>query len=329
MKAFVTGGGGFLGNAIIRQLIARGDEVISFSRGKYPDLEKLGVKHAQGDLANEADVCSAMGNCDIVFHAAAKAEPWGQFEDYFRTNVMGTLNIINACKKMGVSRLVYTSSPCVVFNGKKNLEGIDESAPYGKDFNSSYQKTKTTAELIVLVANSDQLATVALRPHLIWGPGDKNLIPRLVERARKRQLKIVGNGKNIIDHVFIDNAAKAHLQAADHLAPGSVAAGKAYFISNDEPYPIGVMINRFLQVYGLPPVRMHVPVFLAYFGGWFFENLYTILKLKSEPLVTRFLAYELSTSHWFNISAARRDFGYKPEISFDKGLELLRASIRD
>jgi nucleoside-diphosphate-sugar epimerase len=328
MKALVTGGGGFLGKAVIRQLIERGDKVISFSRGKYPDLEKMGVKHAQGNLANEADVCEAMKDCDIIFHVASKAEPWGKFEDYFQTNVMGTLNIINACKKMGIPRLVYTSSPCVVFNGK-NLEGINESAPYGKDYGSLYQRTKTTAELMVLAANSEKLATVALRPHLIWGPDDNHLIPRLVKRARKHQLKIVGNGKNVIDHIFVDNAAKAHVQAADHLAPGSVVAGKAYFISNEEPYPIKYIINRIMDVYDLPHVKIHVPVSLAYFGGWLFENLYTKLNLKSEPLVTRFLAYELSTNHWFDISAARRDFGYKPEISMEKGLELLRASIFD
>ncbi|MBN2159656.1 MAG: NAD-dependent epimerase/dehydratase family protein [Spirochaetes bacterium] len=328
MRALVTGGGGFLGGAIVRQLIRRGDAVRSFSRGSYPELDRLGVEHVQGDLADLDDICAAVKGCDVVFHVAAKAGPWGPYREYYQANVEGTRNVIAACKKTGVRRLVYTSSPSVVFNGG-DMEGVDESVSYGEHFESAYPATKAIAEALVLEANDSAMATVALRPHLIWGPGDNNLIPRLISKARAGRLRIVGTGENKVDVVFVDNAAKAHLQAADHLRPGSPVAGKAYFISNGDPRPIAEVLDRIMEIYQLPPVtkKLKCPAAIAYAGGWVFEKLYNAIGLKSEPLVTRFLARELSTSHWFDISAARNDFGYHPEISFEEGLNLLRESI--
>jgi 2-alkyl-3-oxoalkanoate reductase len=326
MKALVTGGGGFLGGAIVRRLVKEGHNTISFSRGRYPELESLGVIHVQGDVANMSVIRRAAAGCDVVFHVAAKAGPWGPYADYYRANVLGTRNVINACREAGVRRLVYTSSPSVVFNGS-DLEGVDESIPYGDKFESAYPATKAIAERMVLEANDDDLATVALRPHLIWGPGDNNLIPRLVDKARAGRLRIVGSGKNKVDIVYVDNAAKAHLQAAERLFPGSPVAGKAYFISNGDPRPIGEIMNKVMHAYDLPPVKRRVPAGIAYFGGWLFETIYLSCGIKGEPLVTRFLARELSTSHWFDISAAQSDFGYNPEISIDEGFRLLRESL--
>lgn len=322
MRALVTGGGGFLGGAIVRHLVGRGDDVTSFSRGRYPELEEMGVRHVQGDLCNDHDVIRAIEGCDTVFHVGAKAGPWGSYDDYYRANVEGTRNVINACLLEGVRRLVYTSSPSVVFNGG-DMEGVDESVPYASRFEASYPRTKAIAERMVLSANDDVLSTVALRPHLIWGPGDNNLVPRIVEKARAGRLRIVGTGDNRIDIVYIDNAAQAHLKAADRLSPGSPLAGKAYFISNGDPRPIGEVLDRVLCAYGLPPVRRRIPAGIAYAGGWVLESLYRLFRIDGEPLVTRFLARELSTSHWFDISAARNDFDYVPEITFDEGMRLL------
>ncbi len=322
MKALVTGGGGFLGGAIVRHLVDRGDAVKSFSRGSYPDLEKMGVRHLQGDLSDLDDVRRAVAGCDTVFHVGAKAGPWGDYDDYYRANVAGTQNVITACLMEGVRRLVYTSSPSVVFNGE-DMMGVNESVPYACHFEAHYPRTKAIAERMVLEANNHELATVALRPHLIWGPGDNNLVPRLVEKARAGRLRIIGRGDNLIDIVFVDNAAQAHLKAADRLSPGSPIAGRAYFISNGDPRPIREVLDRVMQAYGLPPVRRKVPAGVAYAGGWVLESLYRLLRIDGEPLVTRFLARELSTSHWFDISAARKDFGYVPEISFEKGIEML------
>jgi nucleoside-diphosphate-sugar epimerase len=328
MKALVTGGGGFLGGAIVRWLRARGDEVRSFSRGDYPELRSLGVETIQGDLADSTAVSSAAQGCDLVFHVAAKAGLWGPHEEYYRANVVGTQNIIAACRRWHISRLIYTSSPSVVFNGR-DMEGVDESAPYPSHFEASYPETKAQAEKLILEANGEHLATVALRPHLIWGPGDKHLIPRIIARAKAGALRRIGRRPLLVDSVYVDNAAQAHLLAADRLRPGFVISGKAYFISQGEPRPLWDLIDMILQAAGMPRVTRHVSPTLAYAAGWFYETTYRLLRKQAEPPMTRFLARELSTAHWFNISAARRDLGYEPEISFEQGISRLEAWLKD
>jgi nucleoside-diphosphate-sugar epimerase len=328
MMALVTGGGGFLGGAIVRRLVARGDRARSLARNRYPALDDLGVCQFQGDIADAGVVASAAAGCDIVFHVAAKAGLWGRYDDYHRANVTGTENVVAACRKHGIRRLVYTSSPSVVFDGR-DMEGVDESVPYAAHFEAHYPKTKAIAERLVLEANGDDLATVALRPHLIWGPGDTNLIPRILASARAGRLRRIGKASKRIDSVYIDNAAEAHLLAADRLAPGSPVAGKVYFISQGEPVPLWDLVNRILAAAGLPPVTRTVPVWAARFAGRVMEGVYGVLGRQEEPPMTRFLAGELATAHWFNISAARRDFGYEPRVSIEEGLRRLEASFKE
>ncbi len=323
MKALVTGGGGFLGKAIVKLLRERGDEVRSFSRNPHPALTEMGVEHCRGELADAGAVKRAAEGCDIVFHVAAKAGVWGPYEEFYRANVLGTKHVIEACRLHGIKRLVHTSSPSVVFDGS-DMEGVDESVPYPEHFEAFYPQTKAEAEQLVLQANDQTLATVALRPHLIWGPEDNHLVPRILERGAKGALRKLGTRECLVDTVYIDNAALAHLQAADHLDVGSVVAGKAYFISQGEPLPIWDVVNRILDAGGLPPVTRTLSPALAYTIGVILEKVYGLIKLKGEPRMTRFVARELSTSHWFDLSAARNDFGYQPEVTFDEGLERLR-----
>lgn len=324
MKALVTGGGGFLGKAIVRLLRERGDQVRSFSRGEHPALAKLGVEHCCGEVGDAEAVNRAAADCDIVFHVAAKAGVWGPYEDFYRANVVGTRNVIAACRHQGIKRLVHTSSPSVVFDGT-DMENVDESAPYPEHFEAFYPQTKAEAERLVLQANGPQLATVALRPHLIWGPEDNHLVPRILERGARGALRKLGRHACLVDTIYIDNAALAHIQAADHLDTGSAVAGKAYFLSQGEPLPIWEVVNRILDAGGLPPVTRTISPILAYLVGAVLEKIYTFCHLKGEPHMTRFVARELSTAHWFNLSAARRDFGYQPVVSFDEGIERLRA----
>jgi nucleoside-diphosphate-sugar epimerase len=326
MKALVTGGGGFLGQAIVRGLRKRGAEVRSFSRHRHDDLDALGVEQQMGDLADPASVSAAVQGCDVVFHVAAKPGIWGNYEDFYLPNVIGTQNVIAACRARGVRRLVYTSSPSVVFDGR-DMEGVNESVPYAAVFEAHYPKTKAMAEQLVRAANDAQLATVSLRPHLIWGPGDNHLLPRLVARARAGRLARIGARQNLIDTVHVDNAADAHLLAADRLAPGSPIAGKVYFISQGEPVPMWQMVNRLLLAAGAPPVARTVPVWLALALAWGFEAAHRMTGNSQEPRLTRFVVHELSTAHWFDISAARRDLGYSPAISIAEGLELLRNAL--
>jgi len=322
MIALVTGGGGFLGGAIVRRLLARGAKVRSFTRTAYPWLAELGVEQVKGDLSKLDDVRSAVSGCDIAYHVAAKAGVWGWYDDYYSTNVLGTKNVLQACREAGVPKLVYTSTPSVVHDGG-DIEGGNESLPYPKRFSSVYPETKAIAEQAVLRANGPELSTVALRPHLIWGPGDPHLIPRLLARAQAGKLRRVGAKNVVVDTTFVDNAALAHVRAADALAPDSPVAGKAYFISNGEPMPMWDFLNRILADRGIEPVTRHVPLWLAKFAGSAYEAVYRLFRIAAEPPMTRFVAEQLGTSHWYDIAAARRDFGYSPEVSIEDGLRRL------
>lgn len=326
MKALVTGGGGFLGGAIVRKLHDRGAVVRSFTRSAYPWLTELGVEQVHGTLGKLEDVVRAVHGCDVVFHAAAKAGVWGRYDDYFRTNVTGTENVLAACKSNGVSKLVYTSTPSVCHGGG-DLEGVNESVPYATHFAAVYPETKAKAEAMVVAANAPTLATVALRPHLIWGPGDPHLVPRILARAKIGKLRRIGTRPVKVDVTFVDNAADAHLLAADALTPGSAPAGKAYFISNGEPVVLWDFLNRVITDAGLSPVTRTVPVWLARGMAGLVEGVYKLFGVNAEPPMTKFVAEQLSTSHWYDISAAKRDFGYVPKVSIEEGLQRLKKSL--
>jgi nucleoside-diphosphate-sugar epimerase len=326
-RALVTGGGGFLGSYICRDLRARGVEVVSLQRGDYPALAAMGVTAVRGDLADAAAVMRAAEGCDTVFHVAAKAGVWGSYESYRVANVVGTESVLAACAAQGVARLVYTSTPSVVHGGD-DVAGVDESAPYASEFLTAYPETKAEAERMVLAQHGEKLATVALRPHLIWGPGDNHLVPRIIDRHRAGRLRFVGDGSNVIDGVYVENAATAHLLAADCLERGGACGGKAYFITNGEPMPLRDLVNGIVVAAGLPPVRRTIPPAVAYAVGALLELIFTLLRRESEPMMTRFVAKQLSTDHWYDISASARDFGYQPAVSTEEGLRRLAEALR-
>lgn len=326
MRVLVTGGAGFLGGAIARRLRARGDTVRSFSRGEYPALAEHGIETVKGDLADRDEVARAVEGCDIVFHVAARVGGWGPRAEFARTNIDGTQHVIDACREAGVTRLVYTSTPSVVHDAH-DLEGADESLPYAPHFEAAYPETKARAEARVLGANDATLATVALRPHLVWGPGDNQLLPRLIERARAGRLRYVGDGMNLVDATYIDNAVDAHVLAGDRLAPGASCAGRAYFIANDEPRPARVLLEGVLAAAGVPAPSGELSPRLAWLTGAAFELVWKILRRTDEPPLTRFAARQLATAHWFDLAAAKRDLGYAPRIGTDEGLERLRRCL--
>jgi len=327
MKILVTGGGGFLGQALCRGLRQRGHEVVSFNRGRYDALDAIGVAQVQGDLAERDAVIAAAQGCAAIFHNAAKAGAWGSYRSYHLANVVGTMNVLAACRAQGVGRLIYTSTPSVTHRATHPVEGgTADDVPYGEDLKAPYAATKKLAEQAVLAANDLQLATVALRPRLIWGPGDNQLLPRLVERAKAGRLRFVGDGENRIDTTYVDNAAQAHFDAFEHLSPGSACAGSAYFISNGEPKPLREIVNGLLQAAGAPPVTKTIPFGVAYAAGTLLESVWSLLRLGGEPPMTRFLAEQLSTTHWYDMGPARRDFGYVPQVSINEGLTRLKAA---
>ena len=326
MKVLVTGGAGFLGGALVRSLVAQGHEVRSFSRGDHPEVAAAGAQPCRGDLADVVALGHAMSGCETVFHVAARVGGWGPAAEYHQTNVVGTENVIKACRSAGVARLVYTSTPSVVHTGG-DIEGGDESLPYATHFTASYPRTKAEAERLVLAANGAGLATVALRPHLVWGPGDPQLLPRLLARARAGRLRIVGDGQKLVDTTFIDNAVAAHLLAAERLGPQAACAGQAYFIAQGEPLPSQELLNAFLGVAGLAPETRKIPAAVAWWVGALAELSFHLLRRQDEPPLTRFAAEQLSTAHWYDLTAARRDLGYEPVVSMEQGLVQLRESF--
>ncbi len=326
MRGLVTGGGGFLGRYIVEQLVARGDQVRVFSRQRYPELDNLGVESHTGDLQDTSAIAVACKGMDVVFHSAALPGIWGPWKLFHGVNTLGTHHVIEGCRRHGVGRLVFTSSPSVVYDGHDHL-GADESLPYATNFLCHYPRSKALAEQAVLAANGvEGLATCALRPHLIWGPRDTQLIPRLIERAKRGQLRRVGDGRNLISMVYVENAARAHLQAADALSLTSPVAGQAYFINEPDPVNLWDWVNRLLGRAGLPPITKSISESAASAIGAVLEGIYSLLRIGAEPRMTRFLASQLSRSHWYRVEKAQRDFGFESLVSVEEGLRRLELS---
>lgn len=321
-KILVIGGGGFVGKALAKMATEQGIETIVAGRHKYPEVEKHGIQCVQGDIRDKKFTDGVCCNVDTIFHVAAIAGIWGPWKDYYSINVEGTENILKSCQENGVPNLVYTSTPSVVFN-RSSIEGGDESLPYADKFLCNYAKSKVIAEKMVLAANSEKLATCALRPHLIWGPGDPHLVPRLLDKGRARQLKIVGDGTNLVDISYIDNVAHAHILAGKNLCTERSCAGKPYFISQDKPVNLWNWINTLFERTGIPPVTQTVPFTVAFFVGAILETTYTVLRKKEEPRMTRFLAEQLAKSHYFSLSNIKEDLGYSPVVSDREGMDAL------
>ncbi len=327
MTVLVTGAGGFLGGSIARALLDRGIATRSLCRGDYPWLQQAGVEVMRGDIGDAKVVSKAVQGCEAVFHVAALVDIWGAYEDFHRTNTQGTTHVIEACRDHGVHKLIYTSTPSVVHGGD-SVSGVDESAPYPDHFEAHYPATKALAEQQVLAANSEQLATVAIRPHLMWGPGDSSMMPRVVAKARAGRLRMIGEPQKI-DTIYIDNAVDAHLAAYDRLEPGAPPAGRAYFVTQDEPMPGPAFVNDLLGAAGLPPIDRRVSVSTARAAATAIEWVWKLFRLRSEPPLTRFVVSQFSTAHWYDISAARRDLGYTPKVSYAEGMERLRSWVDD
>jgi nucleoside-diphosphate-sugar epimerase len=322
-KVLVTGAGGFLGGYIVRDLISCGMyEVYSFSRGLYPKLEAMGVHQRQGDLGNYDDVEAALTGMDAVIHTASQVGMWGRYKDFHRTNVVGTENIIKACHKLKISKLVYTSTPSVAF-GNQSLCGVTEAIGYPDKYLSMYAESKAIAEKLILLANNATLSTTALRPHLIFGPGDLNLVPRVLEAAKSGKLRIVGDGENLVDVTYVENASLAHVMALEKLCPESPIAGKAYFLGQG-PLKLWGFTNELLKRSGVSPVTSKIPFRVAYLIGYLIEVMLNIFgRFDVDPPMTRFIALQLSKSHFYDHKNLENDLGFTPKYSIEEGLDKL------
>lgn len=327
IPVLVTGGGGFVGSAIIKRLLKEGFVVSSLSRRDYPDLREMGVKCWKGDLSDSEIVCRAVEKQKIVIHTAAKATLWGLREEFLSSNVTGTQNILSACRANGVDKLIYTSSASVVISGK-NIENGNETLPYTENKKSLYAHTKAQAERMVLEANNHSLKTVALRPHIVLGPGDKQILPKLINKAREGKLRIIGTGSNKIDIVYIENLVEAHLQAIKMIDKNPACHGRAFFITNGDPVNLWDFVNQLLVNMGENKIEKRIPANMA---ACLADLLYPyyLLAAGKEPLLTPILVKELSKSHWFDITAAQQELNYQPRFNSKETLEILSLAYRN
>ena len=327
-KILLTGGGGFLGRYIAKALLERGYQVVSFSRKRYHFLDDLGVVSYQGDLCNIDQIIEAGSGCLGVIHTAALAGIWGKHNDYMVTNYQGTCNVIEAARRLNIKQLIYTSSPSVAFDGR-DIQGLNEGIPYAKKFFCSYSYTKRLAEEAVLAANSNDMQTLALRPHLIWGPDDPHFLPRLLQRSKEGKLFRVGHLSNLVDVIYVENAAAAHVDALKTMALNPNLGGKAYFLGQEKPVKLWKFIDQLLVAGGQKPLKSKsIPFPVAFALGYIFELIYKATgAFYRDPPMTRFLALQLSKSHYFNHDRAKRDFAYKVRVSTDEGLRILKQSL--
>lgn len=324
MKILVTGGGGFLGTWIIKELLKNPTYLVTnFSRHNYEHLEDMGVPTIRGDLKNPGDITRALEQSfDAIFNVASVVGMWGPRESFDTINVEGTRVLLSEAQRLGVKRFVYTSSPSVVF-GRGGHQGADETLPYPQEHLSDYARTKAEAEQLVLSAHDNVFLTCALRPHLVWGPGDQMLIPRVVQKARLGKLKVVGTGSNEVDIIYVENAARAHVMAFEALAPGSKVGGQAYFLGQG-PIKLWDFVGEVLKRSEVEAIDAHISVRAAYFIGACLEKLWKLAGINNpEPPMTRFVALNLGTDHWFSHDKAKRDFGWVPHVSVEDGLARL------
>jgi nucleoside-diphosphate-sugar epimerase len=316
-----------LGGALARMLTERGYKVRALVRKRGDSPPTDGCEVFTGDLRNLDSILSAARGVDVIFHVAAVSGIWGTWKHFHSSNTVATRNVIDAALQAKVPKLVYTSSPSVTFDGGHQIN-VDETAPYPKRWLCHYPHSKALAEQAVLQANDPSvIMTCSLRPHLIWGPRDRHLIPRLIDRARSGQLMRVGDGTNLVDNIYVDNAAFAHIQAAEAMRPGSPVCGSAYFISQGDPVNCWGWINDILKMARLPRVKRSISFFWAWRLGHALEIYHDLFNIEREPRMTRFLAAQLAKSHYFDITRARRDFGYYPLVSLDEGMKRLEASL--
>lgn len=326
MKVLVTGGSGFLGSHIIEQLREQGHQARSMARSPQPELEARGVETIKGDICSEQDAARAVKGCDAVIHTAAMVGAWGKEDQFFKVNVEGTRVMLKAAREAGIERFVFTSSPSVVFDGTPLINAGPET-PYPTSFPTPYASTKAESERVALAADDPAgMRVTALRPQLMWGPGDPHLLPMLMKKAEAGKLRVVGDGKARVDITYIDNAARAHLDALDALGkpvgedhPG----GKAYFISNGEPVELWSWISALMKQMGAPAPGGAVPRQAAWLAGWATEVFWSLLGKQEDPPLTRYVALKMSTDQYYDLEPARRDLGYVPSISMEEGLQRL------
>jgi len=322
VRVLVTGATSMIGAELARSLLTRGDELTVLQRRP----SGLPCREVLGDITDSRAVADAVAGQDAVVHLAAKVHVVGPARDFERVNVDGTRTVVEAATRaLSVDRLVHVSTPSVAHAGSA-LVGAGAGSADPRRARGQYARTKAVAELIALGADDDDLAVLVIRPHLVWGPGDSQLVGRIIERARTGRLALVGSGAALIDSTYVDNAVAALVRALE-CAP--VAHGEALVVSNGEPRTVAELLAGICAAAGVPGPRRHVPRSLAWTAGALAEAVWSTFRVEGDPPMTRFLANQLSTAHWFDQRRTREVLGWEPAISLDEGLQRLAGASRD
>lgn len=322
MKVLVTGGSSLIGAGVAAALVARGDEVVVQQRSRSEAVGRLGVRQELGDIRDLDVLLAASAGCDAIVHLAAKVGVVGDWEDYRSINVDGTRNVLRAAQRRGVGRVVHVSSPSVAHGGEPIVGGGADEPVLGRR-RAWYPESKAMAEIDALAAAGDELGVVAIRPHLVWGPGDTQLVGRIVERAATGRLALVGGGRALVDTTYVDNAVDALVAALDAVEPGARCSGRAYVVSNGEPRMIRELVEGICRAAGVPFEPRTVSLRVGRSLGAVVERAWPLLRRDDEPPLTQFLAEQLGTAHWFDPRPARDDLGWTPVVSIDEGLSRL------
>jgi len=321
VKVLVTGASGFLGQATAAAVRDAGHEVRTFQRRPSG---VSGVQDVAGTMTDDAAIARAVDGVEAVVHLAAKVSLAGDPADFARVNVEGTRSLLGAARAAGVGRFVFVSSPSVAHTGS-SLVGADAGPAEPSRARGDYARTKAAAELLALGADAPDFAVVAVRPHLVWGPGDTQLVGRIVERARAGRLPLLDSGAALIDTLYVDNAATAMVAALERVTDDGVH-GNAYVVTNGEPRPVADLLAGICTASGVRPPQWHVPAAVARAAGSVVEAVWRVRPGEDEPPMTRFLAEQLSTAHWFDQRRTRQELGWTPSVSIDEGLERLAAA---
>lgn len=315
-RIFITGGSGFVGRNLIRALTARGDEVIALARSPRATLtvEELGALSASGDLEDIEAMKVGMRGCDTVIHAAAQASEWGDPEDFYRFNVVGTQNALSAAKSAGVKTFVHISTEAVLANGSPIINA-DESWPRPKNALPRYPKTKGEAEAAAIAANSESFKTVVVRPRMIWGKDDSTLLPAFVEAVQEGRFMWMDGGHYMTSTCHVDNVVEGVLLAAE-----KGRGGEIYFLTDGEPVEFRKFITAVLATQNVTPADKSIPTWLAWRAAQACEGLWDLLGLKKLPPITRFTVNIIGQEVTVNDSKARTELGYQGKVSIEQGL---------